>query len=46
MAVQVGSNGRAMDAETSRQLADARTRSVGVNEVVDVGGGEASLGRV
>ena len=36
----------AMDAELDGELADGGAGLVGRNEVVDVGGGEASLGRV
>jgi hypothetical protein len=45
-AVEVGGDGCAVDANISRELTDARAPSVGLNGVVDVGRGEASLGRV
>ena len=45
-AVQVAGDGGSVDAEVDGELADGRAFLVGLDEVVDVGGGEASLGRV
>lgn len=46
VAVEVAGNGGAVDTELGRELADRGASSIGLDEVVDVGGGEASLGRV
>ena len=46
VAVEVGGDGGAMDAVQGGELADGGAGSVGGDEVVDVGGGEASLGGV
>ena len=46
MAVEVAGHGGSVDAEVDGELADGGAGPVGLNEVVDVGGGEASLGRV
>ena len=46
MAVEVADDGGAVDVELDGELADGGASLVGLNEVVDVGGGEAALGRV
>ena len=46
VAVEVAGDGRSVDAELDGELADGGPGPVCVDEVVDVGGGEASLGRV
>ena len=46
LAVEVGGDGGAMDAELGGELVDGGACSVGIKKVVEVGGGEASLGRV
>lgn len=46
VAVEVAGDRGSMDAELHGELADGGACLVGLNEVVDVGGGEASLGRV
>ena len=46
VAVEVAADGGSVDAELDGELADGGTGLVGLNKVVDVGGGEASLGRV
>jgi hypothetical protein len=45
-AVEVGGHGGAVDVELRGELADGGADLVGRDEVVDVGGGEASLRRV
>jgi hypothetical protein len=44
--VEVRGDGGAVDAVLKGELGDRRAGSVLVDEVVDVGGGEASLSRV
>ena len=46
VAVEVAADGGSVDAELDGKLADGGAGLVGLNKVVDVGGGEASLGRV
>jgi hypothetical protein len=46
VAVEVAGDGGAVDAELNGELADGGACLAGLNEVVDVGGGEAALGRV
>ncbi len=46
MAVEVAGHGGSVDAELDCQLADGGPGPVGLHEVRDGGGGEASLGRV
>jgi hypothetical protein len=46
MAVEVGGDRGAVDAEVYSRLADGGASFVGRDQVVDVSGGEASLGRV
>jgi len=46
VAVEVAGDGPSVDAELDGELVDGGTRSVGIEKVVDVGGGETSLGRV
>jgi hypothetical protein len=46
VAVEVAGHGGAVDVELDGELADGGASLVGLNEVVDVGGGEAALGRV
>jgi hypothetical protein len=45
-AVEVFADGGAMDAEVGSELVDRGAVLVGRDEVVDLGGGEASLWRV
>ena len=45
-AVEVGGDGGSMDAEIDGELADGGAGLIRRDQVVDVGGGEASLGRV
>jgi hypothetical protein len=44
--VEVGSHCGSVDTEASSELADARAGQVGINDVVDIGGGEAPQWRV
>jgi hypothetical protein len=46
VAVEVACHGGAVDAELDGELVDGGAGPVCLNEVVDVGGGQASLGRV
>ena len=46
VAVEVGGDGRAVDAELGSQPADRGAGTLSRDEVVDGGGGEALLGRV
>ena len=46
VAVEVAGDGGSVDAELDGELADGGAGLVGRDEVVDVGGGEASLGTV
>jgi hypothetical protein len=46
VAVEVGGDGGAVDAVVGWELAEGGAGLVGRDEVVDCGGGEASLGRV
>ena len=46
VAVEVAGDGGSVDAELHGELADGGACSVDLKNVVDVGGGEASLGRV
>ena len=46
VAVEVACHGGSMDAEVDGELADGGTGLVGLNEGIDIGRGEASLGRV
>jgi hypothetical protein len=46
LAVEVAGDGGSVDGELDGELTDARAGSVGLDDVVGVGGGEASLGRV
>lgn len=46
MAVEVAGDGGSVDAELHGELGDGGARSVGIKKVVEIGGGEASLGRV
>ena len=46
VAVEVAGDGGSVDAEVDGELADGGAGLLGLNEVVDVGGGEASLGWV
>ena len=46
MAVEVAGHGGAVDAELDGELADGGAGPVGLDDVVDRGGGEAPLGRV
>ena len=46
VAVEVAGDGGSMDAELDGEVADGGAALVGLDEVVDVGGGEASLGWV
>jgi len=45
-AVEVGGDGGAVDPQLDGESADRGTSPVGLDEVVDVGSGKASLGRV
>ena len=46
VAVKVAGHGGSVDAELDAEFLDGDAGPAGINEVVDVGGGEASLGRV
>jgi hypothetical protein len=46
VAVEVAGDGGSVDAELHGELADGGARSVGIKKVVEIGGGETSLGRV
>ena len=46
VAVEVAGHGGSVDAELDGELVDGGASLVGANEVVEVGGGETSLGRV
>jgi hypothetical protein len=46
VSVEVFGDGGAVDAVVGSQLADRGACLIGSDQVVDVGGGEASLGRV
>ncbi|WP_394935558.1 hypothetical protein [uncultured Ilumatobacter sp.] len=46
VAVEVAGDGGSVDAELHGELGDGGARSVGIKKVVEIGGGEASLGRV
>jgi hypothetical protein len=46
LAVEVVGDGGPVDVVFEREFAHGGAGSVGLNEVVDVGGGKASLGRV
>ena len=46
MAVEVSRDRGAVDAELGSELVDGGACSVGIKEVVELGGGETSLGRV
>jgi len=46
VAVEVAGDGRSVDAELDGELVDGDAALVGIKKVVEVGGGETSLGRV
>jgi hypothetical protein len=46
VAVEVGGDRGPVDAELGSEMPDRGAGSVGRDEVVDIGGGEPSLGRV
>jgi hypothetical protein len=46
VAVEVAGDGCSVDAELDGELVDGGACSVGIKKFVEVGGGEASLGRV